>query len=191
MSREAEPGMDFTPLVKRLDRAYGAGIQQRDVLLASLRAMGASGLSVGVGLVVDGVMMLGAVGPSQGMADAMADATADAVDGFGFDREPFEPVVQQLRESEETREEMLKGLREVADRYRPDATLDEIAAEDVLKFYASSLEPSTLDLHSAQIFYGQGDPLHIEVVRVSIGSISAWWPLKAQEGANVNYNFNS
>lgn len=190
MPREA----DISRVLRRQDRQNVSSLTQVDSLLGLVAAIGQMAPSVALGLIADGVLYLGAIGPPGPFIQALTDASADAL-GPRFDENP--EARQSILNSFEEHEAFLESRREsdqaVFDKYSasPDKSprlpdIDDIALEDVDQFFRAVRPRTTIDLHDVTMYYGANDPIQVEHVRLRLGSISAWWPAKAQ-GVNVNY----
>ncbi len=93
-----------------------------------------------------------------------------------------------LSESEATiraDEEKLFALNE---KYSADTMIDDVEANDVHDRYRSLGSRTTIDLKNVTLRApGSDDVIQVSAMRVRADSISAWWPLEAQEGVQINY----
>lgn len=177
---------DTLALARRLDKIATWVRPRGDDLIELLRALGSGASGVGLGMVVDGVLMMGAPGPPEGFAKSVADAAEDAIRELDWSESLRDELLGVFTESEQAIDERISAESEVVKRYGPDCSIDDIAAEDVDQYYSAFVRRSTLDLHDVKIFHDGTEPIEVEHVRVTLSHIGAWWPLKAQ-GIDVHY----
>lgn len=177
-------------VIRRLDRIAAWVRPDDDRLLTFLGIAGRGGLGVAVGMIVDGVMLFGAIGPQRGTEEALWDATRDAIQESDTPkdvREVLEASWQLMLERDQTR---LADEDRLMDRYEPGVEIDDIDINDVYSLHRM-IGTDVLDLHDVQMHMGAGwDPIEISAMRVRLSSVSAWWPLKSQ-GVNVHYTKSS
>jgi len=178
---------DPTGLSARLDRIAAFVRPADDSLLTFVTVLGRLGPGVGLGLLVDGVVITGAIGPERLFGDALWDATKDALDAMNLDdgsRAAFDAAwrkVVELRAEAEFEDE------ELMQRYESGVRIDDVDPDDVYAVHRLRAADPTIELHGVQLYATPGgEPAHLDAMRVRVSSISAWWPLKAQ-GVRVTY----
>lgn len=179
---------DSPGLSARLDRIAAFVRPADDSLLTFVTVLGRLGPGVGLGLLVDGVMMTGAIGPERLFEDAVWDATQDALDAMDLDAESraaFETAWQKLSElrveAEDENDELMR-------RYESGVRIDDVDPDDAYVVSRLRVADPTIELHGVRVHVVPGgDPVTLDVMRVRASSVSAWWPLKAQ-GVRVTYS---
>lgn len=192
----ATEGSGLDRVLRRQDRQYATSLAPSDGLLGSIANIGSIGAGVALCLVADGVLYLGAIGPSERFVAAVADATRDAL-GPGFEDADRENIVNGLAELERSVGGRRKEAEDVFDRYHDVdsvgdntiASIDDIDLNDVVAYHRATQDRPTIDLHDVSVYYGSTEPIHVTDVRIRRDRISAWWPAKAQ-GVQVNYVWN-
>lgn len=176
-------------LQKRQDRAFATFRSQRDDVLESLATLGRSGISVAVGMVVDGVTMTGAIGRPTDFAAAVEQAARPALEALGWEADLVEELATMLREAPGRRAELVGEMMKVLERYAVPLRIDDIAASDVADVYGALRDEAFVDLHGVRIFGTEPGamPTSVHHMRVRTEHISAWWPLASQEGADIRY----
>lgn len=179
---------DPAGLSARLDRIAAFVRPADDSLLTFVAILGRLGPGVALGLLVDGVVITGAIGPERLFGNALWDATKDALDAMDLDegsRAAFEAAWQQvadLRAKAESEDE------ELLQRYGTDVRIDDVDPDDVYAVHRLRAADPTIELHGVQLHATPGgQPIHLDTMRVRVSSVSAWWPLKAQ-GLQVTYS---
>jgi len=179
---------------RRLDRDFVRHGQ--DSLLDMCASLGRTGLPIAVGIIVDGVIVRGAMTAPRTFAFAADEALLRAINAFGskWDAEmrgTVEGVFSKIVEEHDERE---KAARKVADRYlaardsddKP-LNIDDIELDDVKDVFRALAEPSVIQLAEAKLFATTGQWIEIGTMRVEVHHIAAWWPLDEESGAQVNY----
>lgn len=181
----AEPG--FPDISRRLDRVAAWVRPPTDNLMVYLSALGRSGAGVGIGMIVDGALVFGAIGPESLFRDAVSDAAQDAFEGMGLDQNRRQAYTDAWNQMLEAQEKHQSDRDELMERYDKDVDIDDVALEDVYALSRLRVPDPVVDLHDVLLHVEGRDPLAISSMRVNLSRISAWWPLKAQ-GVNVVYN---
>lgn len=189
MSDEAgEPGVDapvdLEALAKRIDRLYFLRHTSSDQLLDQVVLMGRLGAPTGIGMIVDGKIILGAVTSLRTFAGELSAATREALVAYGWDEADVERVSTSFDLLVADLEDRARRDEEVAERHAS-ATIDEVPLADIGGLLDFVRGQSVIDLHSVQITDGP-NVMHIRAIRVERKSVSAWWPLRAQ-GIQVAY----
>ena len=175
-------------VVKRLDRANVRLRPPPGGVFRTLERIGATGLPVGIGMLVDGALIAGAVQAPVGFGNAVADAANTAMEGFGWREELRSEITAAFRELEPGFAELQEEAEELADRYPDDANIDDIDGPDVFDFYRALMDRATVDLADVRMTLpGRDEAVSLSAMRVQVAHIAAWWPLEAQDGTNVNY----
>lgn len=159
-----------------------------DMQLAMLASYGWRGHGVGIRLLVDGVLISGAVAPRGSFADllkAEARASVAAYDEPGQFTELLDSGIDGEAKVLEDREQELSELWEKYGDEGP-LNIDTLDLEDVDRFYNLMLERGTIDLRSVTVAVPGWDHFEVSTMRVRRDSISAWWPMAAQ-GTPANY----
>jgi hypothetical protein len=178
---------DASALSARLDRIAAFVRPADDSLLTFVSILGRSGPSVGLGLLVDGVLVTGAIGPERLFDEALWDATQDALDALHLDDEARDAFEGAWRKVNDLRSEADAEDEELMQRYEASARVDDVEPEDVYALSRLRIADPTVELHGVQLHAVPGGvPVSLDVMRVRVSSISAWWPLKAQ-GVKVTY----
>lgn len=179
--------IDLEAVAKRLDRQFVIGQESTDGLLEHVALIGRLGAAVGIGLLVDGVMLLGAVTPHLRFAESVSEATRAALQNLDWPDESLEEVVGAFVEVENHVAERADSDRSVLEKYSMDSTLDDVEMKDAFEFLRALRDRTILDLQDVSMYYdGNPEAIRLSVMRVHMEKISAWWPLTAQ-GIEVTY----
>jgi len=179
---------DSDALARRLDRLQ-AGVRPDydDDVLDRLVVLGRAGVGIGVAILADGVLFVGAVGKPVPFAEAVRDAAIDAIAHIDFTAEDRQSLLDGFVQAETRLQELMEERRELVERYPPDTTIDDIPVQDSFEYFGAFREPSTIDLRQVKVHYQGHAPMEVAHVRLHRSRIAAWWPLKAQ-GVEVNYS---
>lgn len=187
MTRETAEQLER--IVKRLDRANVRLTAPRDDLLAMLTRLGETGLPIGIGMLVDGAVIAGAVQPPSVLGNALSDAAVEAMVAFGWSDEATDEIAATIRELEPRIAEVQDDAAKVAEKYPVEANVDTVEGADIFDFYRAFVDSGTVDLQNAVMTLpGHAEPIQLKSLRVNIAHIAAWWPLSAQDGATVTYS---
>lgn len=183
-------------LAKRLDRSYFADRSGPRSLLPMLAGLGAAGAPVGVGLIVGGVVMRGALGPSEVFAKQLDAAAGEAVDALSEEgavelfKNEFKDLFARTAKANQGKRD---ADRKVAQKYVESETrtskrgLDGIDAGDVAAYSRAMNPDQLLYLVQVQVQVGM-DWVEVGAMEVRASSVSAWWPLSAEADTVVNYH---
>lgn len=180
---------DRDRLFRRLDRQWASSISGHDGLLLYVATLGRLGTGIALAIVADGIMYTGVAGPAQEFAEVLADAAADAIGPY-YDEATRADVLESFVRIQATRETRWNETAAIFDKYQsPPSHIDEVAPEDVERYYLAMRDRPLLDLRHVRVFTpGSDEPFEVSNVRLKVDAVSAWWPLKAQ-GVNVTYSW--
>jgi len=178
-------------IVRRQNRSYAATVPPSDQLLHLVAILGHGGGGLAIGMIVDGMIVTGAVGAPQAFAAALRDAVAESL-GPAFDDDPesTEMLLSAYEKSNEVEAERFASDRTTAEQYFDVNSIDEIPADDTIPYFAARRDRAFIELWNVSIRSGGAEPIEVTHARFRVDNISAWWPLKAQ-GIQVNYVFRS
>jgi hypothetical protein len=182
----------MTAITRRMEREFA--LRSGDGLLGMLAGLGRSGLPIGVGMIVDGIVLRGGVTGSSVFAEALDSALSRIVDviGTSWDSEVRNTIEGAFGRKIEQRDRNEGIAREVAERYfehsdsEEGPNIDDIDVTDVVKVYSAVNTPSVIELTEAKLLIA-GVWVEVKALRVELDHIGAWWPLDAEAGANVTY----
>lgn len=180
--------LDDAALARRLDRIAAWVRPADDGLLSLAAALGRSGAGVGLGLIVDGLLVTGAIGPQRFFADTLWEATDEALEEMGLEattRAQYAEVWSQILDLDEERR---RRDDELMEKYAHDVELEDVELGDAYEVSRLRLPDPAIDLHDVQLHVVPGaEPVGLSTMRVNLSKVSAWWPLKAQ-GVRVTYS---
>lgn len=190
MDRSETKG-DVDRIVRRQNRSFVSTRRPSDDLLQLVAVLGRAGPGVAIGLIVDGTIVTGAIGPTQSFVDVLRDATADALGpSFAADSALTEDLLSAYERWIDNSNARLESDREAAEAFLDAKSIDEIPVEKTIEYFSALQDQPYIELRDASIRSGAADPIEIKHLRLRVDSVSAWWPLKAQ-GVNVNYVWHS
>ena len=176
-------------IYRRLAKSAVFSTAPHDYQLGLLVTIGELGHPIGVRLLVDGLLIAGAVAPPSRFADLLQDEGRRSVSVL----DDPEPMAEALVSAFQSEAERIASDRAEDDKlmqkYRDDGPLDidEIDIEDVDRFFRMVRGRDTFDLQDATVIMPGSDPIAVSSIRVRLDAVSAWWPLNA-EGTTTVYN---
>ena len=179
-------------VAKRLDREWHS--KSLDSRLDLIAALGEAGLPVALGLLVNGTIIRGVVGPISPAAGSIASAVDRAVEELfpNWPPEVSAAATEALRNQEQRLESRRVEDQEVFDRYfdqfEGDFGVDDVALEDIPHVTRATRSHSTISVQQASIDPPNGSPVRVNYLQLSLQAVDAWWVLDDEEGANVNYS---
>jgi hypothetical protein len=145
-----------------------------------------TGLRYPVCIVTGGVVIRGGLGRAEDFA-AVADRSFQTMWTSLFPRldvpaegRVFGQAVDRFREYEARRQA-------TADKYGPDANLDDIADDDVWDYLGVLAPAFVINVVDAQVLIN-GAWTTVGAIRLTSDQVSAWWPLDSEEGVVIAYN---
>ncbi|WP_147252404.1 hypothetical protein [Blastococcus sp. TF02A-30] len=158
-----------------------------------MATLGSSGIPVAVGVLVNGSIIRGVIGPDSQFTESASAAVERAVGAFfpNWPAETSSTATQALQRQDERRAERRAQDREVFDRYYDesdgDFSIDDVRLADVPRVTKAAASASRLAFQQASLTPPGGTPIALENLIVEVDSIDAWWVLDDEEGAAVNY----
>lgn len=176
-------------LYRRIAKSAVFSAGPHDDQLGLLVTIGELGHPIGVRLLVDGILIAGAVSPVGRLADHLQDEARRSV-GALDDPEPMAEALVSAFQSEAERVAQARAEHdELMEKYREDdgpLDIDEISIDDVDRFFRMVRGRDTFDLQDATVLMPGHDPMAVDTMRIRLSAVSAWWPLNA-EGASTVY----
>lgn len=175
---------------RRIDRLLVRAEGTSDGLFDALASVlaGSSALPFPIGLLVDGVLIHGALAPPEATADAV-DAAIRTFFTRLWPERPYDDegdMGTAFRDMVNNHRERREKDREVVEKYSDAASIDDWADEDVRPILRATADLAHVDIRNARIKIGD-IWANIGVMRVNTAHISAWWPLEQEEGVQINY----
>jgi hypothetical protein len=176
---------------KRFDRDWYS--RTDDERLNLLALLGASGLPVAIGIIVDGHIVRGAIGNDRAFVTAADEAIDRAARSLYPDwpEKTFETVVGALGRQEESLRERRAEAQATLERYHEGKggpiSVDDVDLPDVPNVSRAASKAATLTFTQATI-QAPGQPVvAVATMQVRRTAITAWWFLDEEEGTQVNY----
>jgi hypothetical protein len=149
-----------------------------------------SGIPFAVGLLVDGVVVRGAIAPPERLAAALDDGIEALTSEIWRDSpDQLEPLREVLAGVFATvvrvQREKLAEARTALEPYDPHGSIDDFKPEDVDAFLRSERPALAVDLADAVVMVG-GIAVNVGVLRIEASHIAAWWPLQQEPDVYLN-----
>jgi hypothetical protein len=202
MTDNAETQAPLSPSEIDIAR-IAAQLGHQDGYLLDLIQLADRDLGLVIGILLNGMIVIGSLAPSEEMAEAIDVERAGLAERFGRDHKPED---QTAEEWEETLNEFSSAtsmfLRKIrAEEEELDARLAEID-EDVVDpaTLPAELGRKLLDLQGRAFLTlrnvqiaapAQAGVMKIPLLRVSVGQIDAWWPIHLDEEGKANFKLFS
>jgi hypothetical protein len=185
---------DDDRVIRRLEKISA---QQQSVsglleMVASI-STGRGGVAFPIGLLVDGTVVRGTVGPADSMADAVDNAYDRMIAGITFEDELAgremvrEVLVGAFRKQVDVRETAHQEARAALEAYDEMPTIDDVKPQDVDAFLRETHSPLAIDIRDAQLSVA-GSMISLRVLRVELAHVAAWWPLTEEPDLQLHFS---
>ena len=177
-------------VARRLDRSYL--VDTPDSLLGTAALFAEDFIGLGVALLVGGVVMQGQLTRRETFAAHVDAAVEEHVSTFGLLEgddlaEARAAILTAFSTMTERHRELERAGRSVREKYTPDNTIDDYAAEDVAAVLRTTLPAPYVHLTNASVQIGE-QLRDVGAIRVRASAVSAWWPLASETGVSLSYN---
>lgn len=175
---------------QELDLATLVAASQRDPYLQTLASLASAGSTYVLGLVVGGMTVYGRTSTARPLAEALdaeherfvvrAREASDEPERWNEASARVAGIwTQRFEEDEADRQELVERLSDRAG--------DELTHEEEREVIED--RPQNLTLVDARVFPpGASQSLEVEVLRVPLASIGAWWPIPTDEDGQASFS---